>query len=207
MKIIFLNANIALNDINSETNLLKLKNIINETKAQVVLFSDWQLSELDESLIIKSFKSSNIPIIDFVLFSTEETRGQEITTWYNENKDLLNKDLLVENFVILDNREYAGPYSSRLVQITLRESLTWDNVLEAIDKLQEKRADFYVDFFIMSKDDKLITRQEIFSNEAAAYEFLNKNYILIRDIRWTFYPHQGSFGGNLYRGYAMVEQK
>lgn len=40
MKIIFLNANIALNDINSDTSLLKLKNIINETKAQVVLFSD-----------------------------------------------------------------------------------------------------------------------------------------------------------------------
>lgn len=207
MKIIFLSTNIALNSIYSHASLLKLKNIINETKASVVLFSDWQLPELDKNLIIKSFKSLNIPIIDFVLFSPEGTRGQEITTWYNENKDLLNKDLLVENFVILDNREYAGPYSSRLVQITLRESLTWDSALEAIDKLQEKRADFYVDFFMMNKDGKLITHQEVFSNEAAIYEFLNKNYILIRDIRWTFYPHQGSFGGNLYRGYAMVKQK
>ena len=207
MKIIFLNADIALNSIYSHASLLKLKNIINETKAQVVLFSDWQLPELDKNLIIKSFKSLSIPIIDFVLFFPEKTRGQEITTWYNENKDLLNKDLLIENFVILDNREYVGPYSSRLVQITIKEGLTWDNVLEAIDKLQEKRADFYVDFFMMNKDGKLITRQEIFSNEAAVYEFLNKNYIPIRDICWAFYPHQGSFGGNLYRGYAMVEQR
>ena len=203
MKIIFLNANLALNDINSDISLLKLKNIINETKAQVVLFSDWQPSELDKNFIIENFKSLNIPIIDFVLFFS----GQETATWDNKNKDLLDKDLLIENFVILDNREYVGPYSSRLVQITIKEGLTWDNVLEAIDKLQEKKADFYVSFFMTNKDDKVITRQEIFSNEAAVYEFLNKNYILIRDIRWTFYPHQGSFGGNLYRGYAMVKQR
>ena len=203
MKIIFLNANIALNSIYSHASLLKLKNIINETKAQVVLFSDWQPSELDKNFIIENFKSLNIPIIDFVLFFS----GQETATWDNKNKDLLDKDLLIENFVILDNREYVGPYSSRLVQITIKEGLTWDNVLEAIDKLQEKKADFYVSFFMTNKDDKVITRQEIFSNEAAVYEFLNKNYILIRDIRWTFYPHQGSFGGNLYRGYAMVKQR
>lgn len=203
MKIIFLSANIALNSIYSHTSLLKLKNIINETKAQVVLFSDWQPSELEKNFIIENFKSLNIPIIDFVLFFS----GQETATWDNKNKDLLNKNLLIENFVILDNREYVGPYSSRLVQITIKEGLTWENVLEAVDKLQEKRADFYVDFFMMNKDDKMITRQEIFSNEAAAYEFLNKNYIPIRDICWTFFPHQGSFGGNLYRGYAMVKER
>lgn len=202
MKIIFLNTNLALNTIYSNTGLLKLKNIINETKAQVVLFSDWRPSELEKNFIIEIFKSLNIPIIDLVLFFS----GQETATWDNKNKDLLNKDLLIEKFVILDNREYVGPYSSRLVQITIKEGLTWENVLEAVNKLQEKRADFYVDFFMMNKDGKLITRQEIFSNEAAVYEFLNKNYLITRDIHWTFFPHQGTLGGNLYRGYAMVKQ-
>lgn len=207
MKIVFLDVDGVLNHMDSQVGAIedmavfKLKNILNETKAQVVLSSDWRLREADKTLIIKRLELSNIFIIGFTPYLPMETRGKEIDAWLNEHKDWS-----IENFIILDDRDDMDPHSSRLVQTTIREGLTWDNTIEAINKLQEKRADFNVEFFATNKDGNVIMRQEIFSSEAAVHEFLNKNYISLRDIQWSFYPHQGSFGGNLYRGYAMVKQ-
>lgn len=207
MKIIFLDIDGVLNNMDSypatieDMLIFKLKNIIIDTNAEIVLSSDWRLDNNLKNIIETRFKLSNIPILGCTPELPTETRGKEIDAWLNEHKDWS-----IENFIILDDRDDMDPHSSRLVQTTIREGLTWDNTIEAINKLQEKRADFNVEFFATNKDGNVIMRQEIFPSEAAVHEFLNKNYISLRDIQWSFYPHQGSFGGNLYRGYAMVKQ-
>lgn len=209
MKIIFLDIDGVLNNMDSypatieDTLIFKLKNIIIDTNAEIVLSSDWRLDNDLKNIIETRFKLSNIPILGCTPELPTETRGKEIAAWLNAHK---NWD--IENFIILDDREDMDPYSSHLVQTNIREGLTWNNVTDAIAKLQEKTAYFFVEFQILDENGNNIQkRNEIFTSESAIYEFLYKNYIPIKDIQWTFNPHKGPNGENLYYGQSTVKQK
>lgn len=111
-----------------------LKEIMDSTKAQVVVTSTWRRGKSLVELQ-KMFKENGIeqgivgqtPIIEF------GTRGQEIHQYLEEAR--LDSSLTVDRFVIIDDNNSMGDLEPFLVQTDWESGLDEEAKREAIEKL------------------------------------------------------------------------
>lgn len=141
MKVIFLDVDGVLNHGNSkikveDDKIELLKQIINETKAKIVLSSDWRFwlgtDDEDVALLQEKLKSIGTEIMSSTPDSKHGYRGAEIYQWINEWQGET-----IEKFVILDDRDDMKPYMNRLVQTSFNLGLQEKHVKRAIKLLNE----------------------------------------------------------------------
>ena len=141
MKVIFLDVDGVLNhgrqiEKVEDDKIQLLKQIIDETNAEIVLSSDWRywLNTDDEDMILLERKLSSVGID--IMSSTPMTkhgcRGAEIYQWINEWQGEK-----IDKFVILDDRYDMKPYMNRLVQTSFNLGLQEKHVKKAIQLLNE----------------------------------------------------------------------
>ena len=121
----------------SKKNIDVLKEIINKTKGQIVLISDWRLSFLPNDhmpqMAVYITKKMHEAGLEFMLVSENrqyENRAKEIIRWLNEHP--------AEGYIIIDDEEYhyrEEPLRLHLVHIKENKGLTSRNVPEAIEKM------------------------------------------------------------------------
>lgn len=136
-KVVFLDVDGVLNTMDTgfyppieDEKIRILKYIINETKAKIVITSDWRLCNEDYMFLNKRLKLFNIEIFDYTPFFSGKPRGQEISWWLREHPS-------VNDFVIIDDRNDMEPNQNFLVQTNLRDGLTWDLADVAINILNK----------------------------------------------------------------------
>lgn len=135
MKVIFLDIDGVLNnystkiDLRWEPSLVEILNrIIKETGAKVVLSSTWRRIESNRNIIKNDMK------IDFIDVTPKrwKERGHEIQEW-------LDKNPVVERFIILDDDADMVHLMSHLLQTDGEFGLTDEIADEAIKKLNEEK--------------------------------------------------------------------
>ena len=149
MRVIFLDVDGVLNnDESSELTkdywtkpedclIKKLKKIVDETDAQIVLSSDWRLDRDEEEedfhylALVKMLYKYNLGILDFTPYLGNVSRGTEISEYLSDHEDE------IESFVILDDRCDMEPVKDNLVKTNPRIGLTDEDVKEAIKMLLE----------------------------------------------------------------------
>lgn len=141
MKVIFLDVDGVLKHGNSkikveDDKIELLKQIIDETKAKIVLSSDWRfwLGTDDEDVILlqEKLKSIGTEIMSSTPGSKHGYRGAEIYQWINEWQGEE-----IDKFVILDDRDDMKPYMNRLVQTSFNLGLQEKHVKRAVKLLNE----------------------------------------------------------------------
>lgn len=111
----------------------KLKAIVDDTGAKVVLSSDWRLLDHYDNkdfhyLKQKLYYKGGIKIFDYTPDIHWEKRGQEIRRWLAEHP--------VDNFVVLDDIDfpdfYFEDFMDHVIIVNERTGLTDENVKQAI---------------------------------------------------------------------------
>jgi len=123
--------------------------IIKHTDAKVVVSSTWRLSKTTKQL---QELLPSLPIIGKTPRIYEHERGFEIQTWLNENKELN-----VENFIIIDDDSDMGDLLPHLIKTDANYGLTYVEALEAIRMLNGNDDSVWNNFV---KLPKLIYREE-----------------------------------------------
>ncbi|MCD8326435.1 MAG: hypothetical protein LUC90_07065, partial [Lachnospiraceae bacterium] len=141
MKVLFLDVDGVLNDYGTTTRtsdhwpfvddekVARLRKIIDETGAKIVLSSDWReerdipcrnISYLE---LVEKLKAFGLEIFDYTPeYGYRSSRGREIAGWLEGRDD-------VESFVILDDRRDMHPNMDRLVRTSMLDGLT-DGIAE-----------------------------------------------------------------------------
>ena len=123
--------------------IMRLKRIINATKAKIVLSSTWRdgWNREDESKnepffnqLRDKLKEYRMEIWDALPLPLQQNRGIAISNWFKSHKDLD-----IESFIILDDWYDMGVYRDHLVWINGNVGLTNENVEEAISFLNSKK--------------------------------------------------------------------
>ena len=137
MKVIFLDVDGVLNssqdgfNIKLETrkHLVLLKQLVDETGAEIVLSSSWRIYDKTRVFIKKKLEEYGIALIGFTP-DTGESKGKEIKKWLDETP------YSIESFVILDDDADMGEYSgSKLVLTDINVGLQEVDVRKAINIL------------------------------------------------------------------------
>lgn len=120
MKIIFLDFNGVLDtfdnmNIINESNLNRLKTIVNETNAKVVISSSiktnyYYTGKMSKQLeyVMSSLENVGINVVGFT--KKCETREEEIRVYLEEHPD-------IENFCIIDDEYYMEKFSDNMVKL------------------------------------------------------------------------------------------
>lgn len=120
MKIIFLDFNGVLDNydnmnIINESNLNRLKAIVNETNAKVVISSSiktnyYYTGKMSKQLeyVVSSLENAGINVVGFT--KKCETREEEIRVYLEEHPD-------IENFCIIDDEYYMENFSDNMVKL------------------------------------------------------------------------------------------
>lgn len=142
MKIIFLDIDGVLNYENSknkveEEKVKLLKEIVDQTGAEIVLSSDWRYwwdkPDEDFKLLIDKLNKFGLKLISKTPETAHGYRGAEIHQWLNEWTGEA-----VERFVILDDNIDMKPYMDRLVWTDFKYGLSKRAVKRAVKLLGEK---------------------------------------------------------------------
>ena len=166
MKIIFLDIDGVLNNLYTketfqgfvfleDEKILLLKEIIEKTKAEIVLSSTWRKGWIlksenpyssNEDVCLFEALEEKLAEYDIELMGcTEEigTRGEEITEWLENHKED------VESYVILDDAdesEFTG-HENHLVTTSIEDGLTMKAVVEAVSILNERKDEYSADYY------------------------------------------------------------
>lgn len=141
MKVIFLDVDGVLNhgkqiEKVEDDKIQLLKQIVDETSAEIVLSSDWRfwLGTDDEDILLlqEKLKGIGAEIMSSTPDSKHGYRGIEIYQWINEWQGET-----VDKFVILDDRDDMKPYMNRLVQTSFNLGLQEEHVKKTIKLLNE----------------------------------------------------------------------
>ena len=161
MKILFLDVDGVLNCVRcqiktpsgykfvEEQFLNRLKRIIVETGAKIVLSSTWRhgfydlkrgdidtVDAKDYILLVNKLSEFGIEIYSHTPELEEYHRGSEIYAW------LTNAEETIESFVILDDDDDIYPMEGKLVRTFLDEGLQDEHVILAIEILNGIEKDF-----------------------------------------------------------------
>lgn len=109
--------------------LENLKMIIQETNAKVVITSTWRKHANGKTILLSNLKRYNLDkdIIGYTPILNKE-RGLEIAAF-------LDKLDFNPNFIILDDDDDMGHLSNYLIKTNIEIGLTYENAVEAIEKL------------------------------------------------------------------------
>ena len=144
MKVIFLDCDGVLNSqvggfgTPNEDKVERVRNIVKETGAKLVLSSSWRYGKFyNEGSYVKSLYDCLITCLEqygLELYSSTpiegKRRGKEIEDW------ITNCGENIESFIILDDDDDMEPYMDRLVQTDYRIGLQEKDVISAIEKLK-----------------------------------------------------------------------
>ena len=158
MKIIFLDVDGVLNSVEGhygmpeDDKMKRLKHIVEQTGAKVVISSTWRMGkDSDEKVRGSSIHRMYVGLLKIlsdngieVIGNTPQIwkgRGNEIDTWLKES------EYEVDSFVILDVDVDMEPYLDRLVHTDYYVGLQDEEAEEAIDLLLGKRevSQYYLD--------------------------------------------------------------
>ena len=106
----------------------RLKRILKETGASVVISSSWRERFTLETLI-KHFEGFGVTGIIGMTPVLKDHRGKEIQAWLDEHKD-------VDRFVILDDYNDMVHLSPYLIRIHWKTGIAEHNVIPAIEMLR-----------------------------------------------------------------------
>lgn len=141
MNIIFLDIDGVLNYENSknkveEEKVKLLKEIVDQTGAEIVLSSDWRCwwdkPDEDFKLLIDNLNKFGLKLISKTPETVHSYRGAEIHQWLNEWTGEA-----VERFVILDDNIDMKPYMDRLVQTDFKRGLCREDAERAVKLMNE----------------------------------------------------------------------
>jgi len=116
--------------------LKRLRKILDATKAEVVLSSDWRYDRDDERynqdfIELKYLLGDyGIEFYDFTPERLDGNRGLEIKEFLDNHKE-------VTNYVVLDDRSDACVEPDKFIHTSMSVGLTDDHVQEAIDILSK----------------------------------------------------------------------
>ena len=139
MKVIFLDVDGVLNssqdgfNIKLETtkHLVLLKQLVDETGAEIVLSSSWRIYDKTRAFIKKKLEEYGIALIG-VTPDTGESKGKEIKKWLDETP------YSIESFVILDDDSDMDEYAhAKLVKTDSNIGLQKADIIKAIHLLSE----------------------------------------------------------------------
>ena len=139
MKVIFLDVDGVLNssqdgfNIKLETrkHLVLLKQLVDETGAEIVLSSSWRIYDKTRVFIKKKLEEYGIALIGFTP-DTGESKGKEIKKWLDETP------YSIESFVILDDDSDMDEYThAKLVKTDSNIGLHQVDIIKAIHLLNE----------------------------------------------------------------------
>lgn len=142
MKIIFLDIDGVLNYENSKSKVEEekvklLKEIVDQTGAEIVLSSDWRYwwdkPDEDFNLLIEKLNKFGLKLISKTPETTHGYRGAEIHQWLSEWTGEA-----VEKFVILDDNLDMKPYIDWLVETDFKRGLCRKDMERAAEMLGEK---------------------------------------------------------------------
>lgn len=117
--------------------LTNLKEIVDNTNAEIVLSSSWRKSGVRSPTInnlLKQLSEIGLYIIDFtpIINDSNTIRGDEI------DKYLKDKNYKIDSYIIIDDCNNMGKYNNRLVHTNGEEGLTKIDVDFAISLLNNK---------------------------------------------------------------------
>ena len=139
MKVIFLDVDGVLNssqdgfNIKLETrrHLVLLKQLVDETGAEIVLSSSWRIYDKTRVFIKKKLEEYGIALIGFTP-DTGESKGKEIKKWLDETS------YHIERFVILDDDSDMDEYThAKLVKTDPNIGLQQADIIKAIHLLNK----------------------------------------------------------------------
>jgi hypothetical protein len=137
MKVIFLDIDGVLNskqdrfswDIETDIHFIRLKRIVEETKAQVVLSSSWRMGNSGRDIVHKRLQQFGMDFIDVTPIFSGQHRGREIADWLSRHE--------VESFVILDDEGDMDELVDHLVKTDMNVGLQDNDVDKAISLLRQ----------------------------------------------------------------------
>ena len=139
MKVIFLDVDGVLNssqdgfNIKLETrkHLVLLKQLVDETGAEIVLSSSWRIYDKTRVFIKKKLEEYEIALIG-VTPDTGESKGKEIKKWLDETP------YSIESFVILDDDSDMEEFThAKLVKTDSNIGLQKADIIKAIHLLND----------------------------------------------------------------------
>ena len=133
MKVIFLDIDGVLNDFTKsgdiwddtprDIHLRCLKNIVDETGAEIVLSSTWRLFRSTKKIVEDCLAKFDMKLFDIT--KELKNRAEEITEWLSRHPE-------VDRFVILDDEIIGGKFPEQLVQTTIAYGLLPTHAKKAI---------------------------------------------------------------------------
>jgi len=135
MKVIFLDIDGVLNSmqdnfswtIETDIHFIRLKKIVDKTKAKIVLSSSWRIGNSSKDIVHKRLQQFGMDFIDVTPVFNRQHRGREIADWLSRHE--------VESFVILDDEEEMDELVDHLVKTDMNVGLQDSNVDEAVNLL------------------------------------------------------------------------
>ena len=116
-----------------DENLAQLKHLIDKTKADIVLTSDWRFDKDAVNYLNKRLSEHNLTLYDKIAISHNyEHRGKEIKAWLQQHSD-------VRSFVIIDDLCFPDfekyRFSERLIKTDAKYGLRKEDVDTVIERL------------------------------------------------------------------------
>lgn len=116
----------------SDKLIKRLKKIVDDTGAKIVLSSDWRIDREESKdfryLRQKLYYKGNLTIFDYTPDIHWEKRGQEIRTWLAKHP--------VDNFIVLDDIDFPDfnfeDFMDHVIITNEKTGLTDENVKQAI---------------------------------------------------------------------------
>lgn len=137
MKVIFLDIDGVLNskqdrfswDIETDIHFIRLKRIVDKTRAQIVLSSSWRMGNSGRDIVHKRLQQFGMDFIDVTPIFSGQHRGREIADWLSRHE--------VESFVILDDEGDMDELVDHLVKTDMNVGLQDNDVDKAISLLRQ----------------------------------------------------------------------